>query len=200
MTKNRSELRFIFYSAGIFVCYFVFGMLQEKITRGKYGNNDKFTCALSLVLIQCVANYIFAQILMLSWKHEKDTTKRIYYFSSAMTYLLAMVCSIMALQWVNYPTQTYPLRKYLFVFLIVVGVALFMYKDHGKQAGEASSVIIAVGAVLSGDLVSFVAFASLYPQVIVYVVGLALTGALGQLFIFYMVRLHSNQARVDLGC
>lgn len=66
MTKTRSELRFIFYSAAIFVCYFVFGMLQEKITRGKYGNNDKFTCALSLVLVQCVVNYIFAQILMVS--------------------------------------------------------------------------------------------------------------------------------------
>lgn len=66
MTKNKSEVRFIFYAAGIFVCYFIFGMLQEKITRGKYGDNDKFTCTLSLVLVQCIVNYVFAQILMVS--------------------------------------------------------------------------------------------------------------------------------------
>lgn len=65
MSRTRSEFRFILYSAGILVCYFIFGMLQEKITRGKYGDNgDKFTCALSLTLVQCVVNYIFAQILM----------------------------------------------------------------------------------------------------------------------------------------
>lgn len=69
MAIQKREIQFIFYSASIFLCYFVFGMLQEKITRGKYGNNgEQFTCALSLVLIQCVVNYIFAQILMVSFK------------------------------------------------------------------------------------------------------------------------------------
>lgn len=38
-------------------------------------------------------------------KQGEDTTKTIYYITSATTYLLAMVCSIMALQWVSYPTQ-----------------------------------------------------------------------------------------------
>lgn len=35
----------------------------------------------------------------------EDTTRRLYYASCALTYLLAMVSSNMALQWVNYPTQ-----------------------------------------------------------------------------------------------
>lgn len=64
MTRTRSELRFILYAGGIFVCYFIFAMLQEKITRGKYGDGEKFTCTLSLVWVQCLVNYIFAQILM----------------------------------------------------------------------------------------------------------------------------------------
>lgn len=64
MSRSRSEFRFIFFAGAIFICYFIFGMLQEKITRGKYGTNDTFTCTLSLVLVQCVVNYIFAQILM----------------------------------------------------------------------------------------------------------------------------------------
>lgn len=73
-----------------------------------------------------------------------------YYASSALTYLLAMVSSNMALRYVAYPTQvvgkaakpipvmllgvllgrkSYSLQKYLFVILIVIGVALFMYKE-----------------------------------------------------------------------
>ncbi|XP_014364766.2 solute carrier family 35 member B1 homolog [Papilio machaon] len=254
MMKTRSEIRFIFYSGAIFICYFIFAMLQEKITRGKYGENDKFTCALSLVLIQSFVNYLFAQILMVSWTHEKDTTRTAYYFSSALTYLLAMLCSVMALQWVNYPTQvvgkaakpipvmilgvligrkSYPLKKYLFVLLIVIGVALFMYKDQAKKStddsqgmgiGELlllvsltmdgltgavqeriksessptaysmmlntnwwSTIISSVGVLLSGEIFKFVAFVTQYPEILVYLISFALMGALGQLFIFFMV-------------
>ncbi len=64
-----------------------------------------------------------------------------------------MVSSNKALMWVSYPTQVvgksckpipvmvlgvllgrkrYPALKYLFILLIVAGVALFMYKDGGK--------------------------------------------------------------------
>jgi UDP-galactose transporter B1 len=78
----------------------------------------------------------------------------------------------MALQWVNYPTQVvgksckpipvmilgvllgrknYPLRKYLFVLLIVLGVALFIYKEHGssKSKGEDESYMGEILLVLS---------------------------------------------------
>ncbi|XP_013189474.1 solute carrier family 35 member B1 homolog [Amyelois transitella] len=253
MSRGKSEFKFIFYSVAIFFCYFVFALLQEKITRGKYGQNDKFTCALSLVFVQCLVNYIFAQILMLSWKHDKDTTRTIYYFSSALTYLLAMVCSIMALQWVNYPTQVvgkaakpipvmvlgvlighkvYPLKKYLFILLIVIGIVLFMFKDQTRKTEDSqgfgigeillllsltmdgltgavqerikaessptaysmmlntngwSTIISGVGVLLSGEIFKFISFVSLYPEILLYLIAFALTGALGQLFIFFMV-------------
>ncbi|PZC75938.1 hypothetical protein B5X24_HaOG205331 [Helicoverpa armigera] len=255
MAKSRSEIRFIVYAGAIFVCYFIYGMLQEKITRGKYGeNNEKFTCTLSLVLTQCIVNYVFVQLLMLSWKKESDSTRKIYYFSSALTYLLGMVCSNMALQWINYPTQvvgkaakpipvmilgvlighkSYPMKKYLFVLLIVLGVIMFMYKDQGKKSVEDSSglgigevllflsltmdgltgavqeriksesspsaylmmmntnwwssLILSIGVLLSGEIFKFFVFVSTYPEVIIYLVGLAVVGALGQMFIFYMV-------------
>ncbi|XP_025153536.1 solute carrier family 35 member B1 [Harpegnathos saltator] len=155
-------------AAGIFVCYFYFGMLQEKITRGQYGdenNREKFTYMFALVFVQCLVNYVFAKTILLTvMKQGEDTTSTLYYFISSLTYLLAMVCSNMALKFVNYPTQViaksgkpipvmvlgvllgkrvYPIRKYLFIFLIVVGVALFMYKDgvvSKKQLEEQSSV------------------------------------------------------------
>jgi len=84
-------------------------MLQEKITRGQYGdgeNREKFTYMFALVFIQCLVNYIFAKMILLTvMKQDEDTTRTVYYSLSALTYLLAMVCSNMALQFVNYPTQ-----------------------------------------------------------------------------------------------
>ncbi|KAF9800635.1 hypothetical protein SFRURICE_014066 [Spodoptera frugiperda] len=106
---------------------------------------------------------------MLSNKREVDTTRRVYYFSSALTYLLGMVSSNMALQWINYPTQvvgkaakpipvmilgvlvghkSYPMKKYLFVLLIVVGVVMFMYKDQVKKTVADDSSMFGIGELL----------------------------------------------------
>ncbi|KAI5705117.1 hypothetical protein M8J76_017250 [Diaphorina citri] len=158
---SSKRLKFLFYAGGIFTFYFLFGILQEKITRGTYGeSNEKFTCMLALVFVQCVINYIYAKIMLLTFlKQGEDSTRSVYYASAAMTYLLAMVCSNMALQWINYPTQvigksakpipvmllgvllgrkSYALKKYFFVLLVVIGVALFIYKD-GKASKEEST-------------------------------------------------------------
>lgn len=151
-TSKQSKL--FVCAIGIFVCYFYFAMLQEKITRGQYGdekNREKFTYMFALVFCQCLVNYMFAKTILLTvMKQGEDTTPSLYYSISALTYLLGMVCSNMALQFVSYPTQVigkagkpipvmilgvllgkkvYPIRKYFFVFLIVIGVVLFMYKD-----------------------------------------------------------------------
>lgn len=153
--------KLLIYAVGIFVCYFYFAVIQERITRGKYGTGDNeefFTYTLSLVLSTCVVNYVFAKLLLATvQKQGEDNTRTVYYASSALTYLLGMVSSNMALQWINYPTQVvgksckpipvmilgvilgrkiYPLRKYMFVLLIVVGVALFIYKDHKGSTGK----------------------------------------------------------------
>lgn len=153
----------------IFVTYFYFGILQEKITKGKYlyeavndkGENtylsEKYAYFLTLVFILCAINYVVATIFLRIWRAEEDKTPKLYYISIATTYLLGMVCSNMALQWVPYPTQvvgksvkpipvmilgvllgkkSYPFKKYLFVILIVIGVVLFMFKDKGKTTQD----------------------------------------------------------------
>lgn len=157
--------KLIFYAVGIFICYFYYAIIQERITRGKYGKpgeEEKFTYMLSLVCVQCVINYLYANILLHTvMRQGENLTKPFYYWSSALTYLLAMVCTNMALQWVNYPTQvigksgkpipvmllgvllgnkSYPARKYICVLLVVIGVALFMYKD-GKQSSGGNSLM-----------------------------------------------------------
>lgn len=148
-------------AVGIFVCYFYFGIIQEKITRGRYGDEpqedgthgERFTCALALVGVQCICNWLFAKGMLLAKPQNQDTTPTVYYASSALTYLLAMISSNMALRWVAYPMQvvaksakpipvmllgvllgrkSYTWKKYVFVVLIVVGVVLFMLKE-GKS-------------------------------------------------------------------
>merc|ERR1712183_1167315 len=140
-------------------------------TRTRYGEEkEKFTYSLALVFFQCIVNAMYAKIMgMFVLNQGEDTTRRAYYASCSLTYLLAMVSSNMALQWVNYPTQvvgksckpipvmilgvllgrkSYPWRKYMFVFMIVAGVALFMYKDGAKAATVEGGGLVGVGELL----------------------------------------------------
>ncbi|XP_071520565.1 solute carrier family 35 member B1 [Panulirus ornatus] len=162
--------KFLIYAAGIFFLYFYYGVLQETITRTKYGEEkEKFTYSLALVFFQCIVNAIYAKIMgKFVLDQGEDSTRRLYYASCALTYLLAMVSSNMALQWVSYPTQvvgksckpipvmvlgvvlgrkSYTWKKYVFIFLIVVGVAMFIYKDS-KASPAAGSTSLGLGEIL----------------------------------------------------
>lgn len=67
--KMHDQTKFIVSAVGIFFLYFYFGILQEKITRGRYGDarnedgsyGEKFTYTLTLVGVQCLWNWIFAK-------------------------------------------------------------------------------------------------------------------------------------------
>lgn len=212
-THHHSTGKLIFCAAGIFVCYSYFAILQEKVTRGQYvdqGTTEKFTYMFALVFVQCVVNCIFAKALLVTvMKQGEDTTRTSYYATCSLTYFLAMVCSNMALQFVNYPTQvvgkagkpipvmilgvllggkvstfisyllykfvahikrfswtyalilfqSYPLRKYCFVTLIVGGVVLFMFKDNvpTKQIeGESFGQVLLLLSLIMDGLTSAV--------------------------------------------
>ena len=172
-TSEFSKLRFTTCAIGIFGFYFCFGAFQEKITRGTYGNDEnqeRFTCTMALVLCLCSVNYLFAVIVSaLLLKEEIDNTKTLIYSLSSLTYLVAMVTSNKALLWVNYPTQVvgksckpisvmilgfligrkrYPILKYVFVLMIVVGVALFMINDGKETNNLEGEGVIGVGGIL----------------------------------------------------
>ncbi|XP_053556126.1 solute carrier family 35 member B1 [Bombina bombina] len=157
---ESSGLRLLVCFFGVFVCYFYYGILQETITRGKYGEGEKqekFRFALSLVFVQCIINALFAKLLIHFFDSGKaDRTQSWLYAACSLSYVGAMVSSNSALQYVNYPTQVlgksckpipvmllgvtvlgkkYSLTKYMCVLLIVIGVALFMYKPKGSSSG-----------------------------------------------------------------
>merc|ERR1719228_2668806 len=127
---------------------------------------------MALVAFQCAVNYLYALVMGRTvLKQGEDTTKSSFYACASFTYLLAMVTSNKALSWVNYPTQVvgksckpipvmvlgvlvgrkkYPLLKYLFILMIVMGVALFMYKDKAAKVSDdsGSGSLVGVGELL----------------------------------------------------
>lgn len=167
--QSASNLRLMICVGGVFCCYFVYGLIQEKITRGTFGETkEKFTFAQCLVFTQCVVNAIFAKVMLqLTDTGARDTTSEVKYALCACSYLGAMVASNAALQYVNYPTQvlgksckpipvmilgvllarkSYPLVKYLCVLLITIGVAIFVYKDD--KAAKSSGFSLGFGEFL----------------------------------------------------
>jgi solute carrier family 35 (UDP-galactose transporter), member B1 len=69
MAALNDKSRLMVSASGIFVSYFIFGMLQEKITRGRYGDEEnidgsageRFTFTLALVGVQCLFNWLFVK-------------------------------------------------------------------------------------------------------------------------------------------
>merc|ERR1719450_1078897 len=124
---------------------------------------------MALVAFQCAVNYLYALVMGRTVLNQgEDTTKSSFYACASLTYLLAMVTSNKALSWVNYPTQVigksckpipvmvlgvlvggkkYPLLKYLFILMIVAGVAMFMYKENNKKSVGGDS-LFGVGELL----------------------------------------------------
>lgn len=101
-----------------------------------------------------------------AWSREADTTPTLMYVLCSLSYLGAMLASNQALQHVSYPTQVlgksakpipvlilgillarkrYPIGKFLYVLLIVLGVAMFLYKD---QTSGKSGVSFGMGELL----------------------------------------------------
>ncbi|XP_008327537.1 solute carrier family 35 member B1 [Cynoglossus semilaevis] len=177
---DNMQIRFIVCFLGVFVCYFYYGILQETITRGEYGQGDtkeKFRYARTLVFIQCIINAVFAKILIQFFEGPKpDQSASWLYGLCSLSYVGAMVSSNSALQYVNYPTQVlgksckpipvmllgvtilrkrYPPAKYLCVLLIVSGVALFLYKPNSSKVADNHSfgfgeILLLVSLTLDG--------------------------------------------------
>jgi len=165
-----SNRNLVLFAGGIFCCYFYYGIIQEKITKGKYTNGEeeeKFHYTLCLAFVQCIINAVFAKIIMVCFPKERDVTHKGLYAACAFTYLGAMAASTSALQYIPYPTQVlgksckpipvmilgvllagkrYPHIKYFCVLLIVAGVAMFMYKD--KPGSQTTGHTLGIGEFL----------------------------------------------------
>ncbi|TKR77520.1 hypothetical protein L596_018476 [Steinernema carpocapsae] len=164
----RQALILALCASGIIVCYSLSSLLQEEITQGKYAPGDKFTFTQTLVFVQCLVNTIVAFLGRATNSDAPDTVPRHLYALSAGSYLLAMIFSNQALRYIPYPTQvlgksckpipimvfgvlfahkSYNFRKYLTVLTIVIGVAMFLYKDQ-KAVAHGHAFEIGYGEIL----------------------------------------------------
>lgn len=158
--ESSSRIQFATCFVGIFVSYFLFGILQEYITKTKYGEKkEKFTFTYCLVFVQCLGSALVSKaILTFNVKKDDrksvDTTPKWMHAFCSLTYLGAMLASNEALQHISYPTQVlgksvkpvpvmilgvliarkrYHLMKYFGVLTIVFGVVLFMLKEKNQK-------------------------------------------------------------------
>jgi len=173
MCTGSGTATFVSYAIGVGISYIVYGIIQELITRGNYGD-ETFTHALSLVFVQCLFSCMFAKFMVtFITKPPSDKTPVSLYGSCSFCYTFAMAASNHALQYISYPAQVlgkackpipvmvlgvllankrYPVAKYMCILMIVSGVAMFMYKDEqsgGFQLG-AGEVLLLISLTLDG--------------------------------------------------
>ncbi|XP_069900578.1 solute carrier family 35 member B1 isoform X2 [Globicephala melas] len=199
---------------GVFVCYFYYGILQEKMV-------DRTR---SWLYAACSVSYLGAMV----------SSNSALQFVNYPTQVLGKSCKpipVMLLG-VTLLKKKYPMAKYLCVLLIVAGVALFMYKpkkvvgieEHTVGYGELllllsltldgltgvsqdhmrahyqtgsnhmmlnvnlwSTLLLGAGILFTGELWEFLSFAERYPAIIYNILLFGLTSALGQSFIFMTV-------------
>jgi UDP-galactose transporter B1 len=122
-----------------------------------------------MVFVQCVINAVFAQVAIGVSNAGVDNSPQHLYAIMSFSYVGAMLASNEALQYVSYPTQVlgksikpipvmilgvflarkrYPMLKYLFVLMIVMGVALFMYKPKSSHKSLDQDHVLGFGEVL----------------------------------------------------
>ncbi|KAI1720772.1 UAA transporter family domain-containing protein [Ditylenchus destructor] len=170
-TWLEKVLNLLLSAGGIIVCYSAFSVYQEKITRKSYGENDeRFSYMQALVFVQCAVNTVVALVAKRSGPKSMDNVPFLMYSMCSTSYFLAMLFSNLALEWVNFPTQVlgksckpipvmifgvifahkrYHWKKYVCVLAMVMGMAVFLYKDKSKpRSGKADLFEFGAGEML----------------------------------------------------
>lgn len=63
MLSVRQKLKLCAFAFGVFVSYSIFGVLQERLFRGRYGDGtgERFTFSFGFVAVQCIVYTLFAK-------------------------------------------------------------------------------------------------------------------------------------------
>eukprot|EP00904_Undaria_pinnatifida_P003278 jgi/Undpi1/12951/HiC_scaffold_7.g02617.m1 len=168
------EVKLVVAVLGIYSCYLSSGMLQEHIFRYRSPDGDRFTATLFLLWVQCVVNVVFAYLAMLFYGRSGEKLPNRLFATAGFAYIGAMVCSIEALKYVNFPTKElgksckmipvmlfgvlfakkhYTIQEYLCVALITLGIVLFNLSGEHKQDKENSTYglcLLTLSLVLDG--------------------------------------------------
>jgi UDP-galactose transporter B1 len=159
---TRDILDVVLCSGGIYFCYILYGILQERIYNvGDKAKGDRFSYSMFLVFVQCIANGLLGLLLWAVRPQPKvKESKGLQYefFKISFAYIGAMFASNYSLNFVTYPTQAlakscklipvmimnvfvnskrYTFREYLNVFFITAGISVFMLMKTTHKKGHA---------------------------------------------------------------
>jgi len=163
----KQALILLGYVGAIYACYLYYGILQEDIQHGHYGEDkkDRFSYSWFLVFIQCIVNGLFALLLCSITPQPEDRVPKWQYFKISFSYIFAMFSSNASLVYVSYPTQalakccklipvmlsrivinrvTYKPREYANVLLITAGISMFMMMGKSKLADSSSTSLMGI--------------------------------------------------------
>ncbi|KAG5668861.1 hypothetical protein PVAND_016782 [Polypedilum vanderplanki] len=117
---KNPRIRLLTFAFAIVLCFFFYGIMQEKIMRTCYGgefidgkcNGERFKYEMCLVFTYTTWNFLVARFLIsinnrvqIFHDDEEDETHRGWYALCAVCNIGAILCSNMALRHINYPTQ-----------------------------------------------------------------------------------------------
>ena len=175
---NRSLLFFTCF-IGIFFSYLIFGLIQEAIQTRHYRDNEKYTFILTLVFAQSLTSFFLGLILCTRYNLWTNPSPLSYNIGCSFCYFSAMLASNYALKWVSYPTQvigksckpipililttilakrSQPLKRWLAILCIVMGVVMFNLFKQGKTIDYTMSIgdlFILVSLLFDGLTASF---------------------------------------------
>ena len=158
-----SSYRLIFCALGIYGCYLYYGLLQENIYRYRTEEGEKFTFTFFLLFVQCLVNAVVGAFLVLiNGRSSSEKPSKFYqmYVCIGSSYIMAMLFSNQALQYVSYPLQAlgksskmvpvmfmgvlvrgkkYSWFEYACVGLITAGITLFQLFGNKKKLSSAST-------------------------------------------------------------
>ena len=252
-----STNRLIICIAGIYVCFLTWGITQERVSKTNY-DGERFKYFIFLNAIQAIVAAVVALIYTrVTSSNLEPMTKPMLPQFLRVSFLacLASPFGYASMKYLDYPLvilgkscklvpvlimkflifgTTYPMKKYLAVLLITVGVSTFMLMDPNKNTGKKQessmygmfllslnllmdgvinssqdnifkmfkisgismmfhmnllSFLLMIGYLLvnpfTSELFDGLMFCQTHPQVVNDIVLFALTGAVGQCFIFY---------------
>ncbi|KAI9298780.1 UAA transporter [Neoconidiobolus thromboides FSU 785] len=157
-------LDLLFCIGGIYGCFLTWGVLQERVSTTAYGLlNEKFNYFIFLNFIQATIACLVAFTYIKLTKRSIGTPSRellAKVAQAAVTNALASPFGYASLKHIDYPTlvlgkscklvpvlllnvilyrRKFPLYKYLTVFFVTLGVALFMYLEPNKKSSKVVS-------------------------------------------------------------
>lgn len=168
----RDTIEFILCVASIYVVYIYYGVLHEKISKGRYGPDKvKFEHGFFLTSAQCLVSALWGLLLLFltGQINNVDNTPKQKYVKVSLSYMGAMAASASSLQYISFPVQalakscklipvmigrivmggaSFDLRETIHVLLITSGIAIYFLNDTGSQAAGPSNSWLGAGLLV----------------------------------------------------